>query len=132
MLKVIFPQSTIKRKTSQSFAYDEMDQVIERTDPLGRQERFTYDGNSNMVQRIDKNEAIIDYQYDALDRLQSVSYPDDTSETYTYDANGNMLSASDSDSSISYTYDSANRMITASTTGSDSQPDVTFDLFLRW
>ena len=106
-----------------------MDQVIKRTDPLGRQEIFTYDGNSNMVQRIDKNGAIIDYQYDALDRLQSVSYPDDTSETYTYDANSNMLSASDSDSSISYTYDSANRMITASTTGSDSQPDVTLTYF---
>ena len=102
-----------------------MDQVISRTDPLGRQERFTYDENSNMVQRIDKNGAIIDYQYDALDRLQSVFYPDDTSETYAYDANGNMRSASDSDSSISYTYDTANRMITAATTGSDSQPDVT-------
>ena len=42
-----------------TFAYDSRNRLLSTTDPLGKIERYTYDGNDNLLTRITpKNETI--------------------------------------------------------------------------
>ncbi|MBI3119385.1 MAG: RHS repeat protein, partial [Candidatus Hydrogenedentes bacterium] len=73
---------------------------------------FAYDGNGNMISRIDGNGATTTFAYDALNRLTSINYPGGASPdvTFTYDVNGNRTSMTDATGTTQYTYDLYDRL----------------------
>lgn len=76
-----------------------MDRILTRTDPLNRQEQFSYDLNGNLVSSTDRKGQVTTFSYDPLNRLKFIGYNtvvDGGNTTY--------------ESTISYTYDAGNRM----------------------
>ena len=55
------PQSTV-------YAYDSMDRLETRTDPLGLPESYQYDENGNLIQFTNRKGQVTNFQYDALNR----------------------------------------------------------------
>ena len=95
-----------------------MDRVATRTDPLTRQESFTYDLNGNPLTWTDRKGQIITYAHDALDRLTFVGFDAtgapptyESSVTTTYDAGNRATQIVDSGAgTISRTYDPLDRL----------------------
>ena len=131
-----------------------MDQVATRTDPLLRQESFTYDLNGNLTTWTDRKGQVTSYTYDALDRQTFAGFgttgnPPTYASTITtsYDAGNRPTSIVDSvagtitpsydlldrltsevtpEGTIGYTYDAANRRATSTVTG-QTAVSYTFD-----
>jgi YD repeat-containing protein len=95
------------------------------TDPLGKTESYTYDGNDNLLTRLTPKNETISFAYDAVNQLLSKTLPGSQVTGYTYDLAGNLTSVTDPDSQLTMTYDLANRLTSVKTNGSSNQPAVT-------
>jgi len=128
-----------------------MDRVSARTDPLTRQERFTYDANGNPTTHTDRKSQVTSRIYDALDRLSVVAFADSSTITYSYDAANRVIQFVDSltgtitrsydgldrliqettpEGTVSYTYDAASRRVTMTVTG-QTPVNYTYDVANR-
>ncbi len=96
-----------------------MDRLNRRTDPLGKAETFSYDGNGNLTSTTDRKNQTTTFTYDALNRRTQVSYADSAVATFSYDAAGRLLQADDTADPhrpITFTYDPLDRLLTETTT----------------
>jgi len=73
---------------------------------------FEYDGNGNVIARVDGNGYRTLYTYDKVNRLATIDYPDGAAPDVrlTYDANGNLTSMTDWTGTTCYTYDVLDRL----------------------
>jgi RHS repeat-associated protein len=105
------------RAGTTSYQYDTKARVTVRTDPLGHTDRVTsYDGNDNVLTRIDRKGQTATYAYDALNRLISGSYADGSSVSYGYDAGDRLTQIQDSlAGTITRSYDGFDRLVSETT-----------------
>ena len=73
-----------------TFAYDSRNRLLSTTDPLGKIERYTYDGNDNLLTRITPKNETISFAYDAVNQLLSKTLPGSQVTSYLYDLAGNL------------------------------------------
>jgi RHS repeat-associated protein len=93
-----------------SFTYNNADQPLTVTDPLGNQTALTYDPVGNLSKRTDAKNRDTSFEYDAADHLVKVIAPDLTETRYAYDPAGNLTSRTDAKNhATTYEYDDANR-----------------------
>lgn len=99
-----------------TWVYDNLNRVIEETNELDDTRYFSYDANSNLVQKIDCDDRYTEYEYDALDRLIEERWLDETDDTtvihtidWVYDAASQLTDAGDSFAEYEYSYDGLGR-----------------------
>jgi len=107
-----------------TFAYDSRNRLLSTTDPLGKVETYTYDGNDNLTARHTPKGDDILFAYDAVNQLLSKTLPGSQVTSYLYDQVGNLTRVTDPDSVLAMTYDQANRLMSVTTEGSSNQPTV--------
>jgi RHS repeat-associated protein len=91
--------------------------VTTRTDPLGRTESYTYDGNGNLLTVTDRTGQVTTRAYDALNRLSQVLDDDNATTTYTYDAANRLTQVVDSVAgTITLAWDALDRLMAETTT----------------
>ena len=101
------------------------EKLLSTTDPLGKIETYTYDGNDNLTKRRTPNGADILFTYDPVNQLLNKTLPGTQITSYQYDLVGNLTNVTDPDSVLAMTYDQANRPLTTNTAGSSNQPSIT-------
>ncbi len=90
-------QQGIENKTV--YTYDNMDRVQTRTDPLLRQEVYSYDVNGNVISLQDRRGKVTTFNYDELDRPAFTGFGTVNGNPTTYE------------STVTYSYDLANRLL---------------------
>jgi len=103
------------RNNAISYAYNNMDRIQTRTDPLLRNTSYVYDNNGNLSQLTDRKSQVTSYTYDALNRLSLVTFADSSTTSYTYDGNRLSQVADSISGTITYTYDSLDRLTSEAT-----------------
>jgi len=116
--------------------YDGVDRIMKTTDPEGDIGSFAYDGNNNVIQKIEMEKSqkagvatetfTTTYQYDSLDRLTRNSDNCFNTNRYAYDSRSNLTHATDAKAdgtvgcpsavnpqgnSVRYVYDGINRRL---------------------
>ena len=96
-----------------TFAYDELNRLVQETDPLGYAWTYTYDALGNRTSLTDANLMVAQYTYDVANQLIQINYPDpDSDVSFTYDNGGRRLTMTDGSGVTTWTYDSLNRTTT--------------------
>jgi RHS repeat-associated protein len=104
------------RSNATTHAYDDMDRVTTRTDPLSRAESYTYDANGNLANVTDRKSQTTSLTYDALDRLTQRTFQGGATIAYTWDAGNRLTQLVDSvGGTITRTYDGLDRLLTEAT-----------------
>jgi RHS repeat-associated protein len=94
-----------------SFTYDDADQLLTASDPLGNTTTRAYDVAGNLSSLTDARSETTAYGYDDADRLISVTAPDSTVTAYGYDEVGNLSSRIDArNNETIFGFDAANRL----------------------
>jgi YD repeat-containing protein len=105
-----------------SYGYNALDQVTSVTDALSNVTDYTYDGDGNMLTKLDPvsgatcsgtQVGCTTYTYDVDSELKTVSYSDSSSEdvsSITYDSDGQRTGMTDGTGSSSWSYDSLHRL----------------------
>jgi len=92
------------------FEYDNLNRLINTTDPLNQVTHIEYDEAGNESARIDAKGQRTQFEYDAYRRLLNTTYPDNSTEQNQYDAEGNLILSIDRVSQVTqYRYDALNR-----------------------
>jgi len=92
------------------YAYDELNRVTAKTDPVGNTWRYEYDAAGNKIGLTDGNGQVTQYAYDATRQLTSITYADQT-VSFTYSPTGQRLTMTDGLGVTSWTYDDLNRVV---------------------
>jgi RHS repeat-associated protein len=91
-----------------SFAFDLDNRVTTITEPTGQGGAsvtyLDYDEVGNLISRTDANGDTVDREYDALNRLIVVTYPNNDTVEFAYDGRSNRLSLSDGYAGVDYGY----------------------------
>jgi RHS repeat-associated protein len=100
------------------YAYNNLNQVTQVTDPLGGITTFTYDANGNLLTVQDARQqgtsVETSYTYDSMDRVLTRTDALGRQQSYTYDLDGNLTSVTDRNGKVtSLQYDHANRKVFA-------------------
>jgi RHS repeat-associated protein len=107
-----------------SFEYDALGRLVEVTDALGQETRYTYDEMGNRVSQTDAKDHTTGFEYDTRGRLIRRELPLGRAETMSYDAGGNLKSRTDfNGATVQYEYDDNDRLT------SRRYPDGTSVLF---
>ncbi len=91
-----------------SFAYDSLDRLVGRTDPLGRVEVIAYDANGNPISTTDREGQVTQFALDALNRRVSETVPPGPGVGLTalgYDRVGNLTAVNDPSAALTSAYD---------------------------
>lgn len=104
--------SSIDNTYKTAFAYNEINQLLSTTDPLGRKITNTYDDSANLASVAFPDGRKVLYAYDAANRLSHKSYSAEATKfLFSYDAAGNLTQVTDDKAnSHQYAYDKANRL----------------------
>lgn len=78
-----------------TYTYDPLSRLTSETDPLGHTQRWSYDGDGNLVSYTDAEGHATSYSYDPDNELTAVTRPDGTTLRSSYDAAGNLTSQAD-------------------------------------
>src|SRR3989442_7415549 len=101
-------------RTSQTtlYSYDTLNRLTQTLYPDNATESYSYDFNSNLVSKTDRNGIVTTHLYDSLNRLTNTTYLSaiPTTESYSYDKSGNVLMTQNQNSTLTYIYDSWNRV----------------------
>lgn len=96
---------------STRFEYDNLNRLIQKTDPLNHSWLFAFDAVGNRVSVTDANGLITLYVYDAVRQLTSIDYPSpDADVTFTYSLTGQRASMTDGLGTTSWRYDDSDRV----------------------
>lgn len=94
------------------YSYDDVGNVISKTDANGNITHYNYDITGNLSSAIDAEGRETKYEYDSDGKLVKITYFDNTTETFTYDVNGNNLSVTNTKGQTIYmAYDKLGRMV---------------------
>jgi YD repeat-containing protein len=87
-----------------TFEYDDNDNLIKITDPLGHSTTppWDYDALDRLISSTDLNGGQTVYSYDANDRLETVTDPEKLQTTYGYDGLGNQTRISSPDTGVTF------------------------------
>ena len=110
-----------------SFAYDALDRLVRRTDPLGRTEVIAYDANGNATSTTDREGQVTQFALDALNRRVSETVPPGPGggvTAMTYDRVGNLTVVNDPSAALTAAYNPLDEA-TAATLGPSSGPPQT-------
>ncbi|HEY8341568.1 MAG TPA: DNRLRE domain-containing protein [Calditerricola sp.] len=101
------------------YEYDEANQLVAVTDPLGNVTRYSYDANGNVTQETNPDGSRQEYLYDAADRKTEIRFNGVVRYRFTYDANGNVTKVEDLalGQERTQTFDKVNRLIGMTTAG---------------
>lgn len=80
---------------TRSYAYDQVNRLIQSLGAQGQTTAYAYDQNSNLTSLTDPLNAVTQYDYDTLNRLAGMLDPNYGSTDYTYDANDHLTSVTD-------------------------------------
>jgi RHS repeat-associated protein len=93
-----------------SYAYDEQGRMLSKTEPDGKQVRYTYDLVSGKVASVTTPSGTTQYRYNALSQLSKVISTEGET-TYLYNAIGNLKTKTLPNGIVeSYGYDNLNRL----------------------
>lgn len=93
-----------------NFTYDELNRLVQESDPLGNTWTYYYDAVGNQTSVVDSNGATTQFAYDNANRLVGIDYPGGTPDvTFAYDAGGRRTTMTDGAGTTSWTFDSLNR-----------------------
>jgi RHS repeat-associated protein len=94
-----------------TFIYDELNRLVQESDPLGNTWTYYYDAVGNQTSIVDANGATTQFTYDAANRLVGIDYPGGTPDvTFAYDTGGRRIGMTDGAGSTTWTYDALNRV----------------------
>jgi RHS repeat-associated protein len=100
------------RNTAQS--YDQLNRLIQITDPASGVTQFAYDAEDNLTSVTDPRSLVTSYTYTGFGDLKTQVSPDTGTTTNTYDSGGNLKTSTDARNAITtYTYDALNRATSA-------------------
>ena len=97
------PPATAVTQTSTVISADATDQVTTGTPELvkllssdqAQRIAVEYDGNGNVVKRVNADGTAATYEYDAFDQLTAIHYPHGSNVTFEYDPQGNRTQMTD-------------------------------------
>ena len=101
-----------------SFSYDDLNRLLQETDPMGNTWQHAYDAVGNRLSLIDANGATTTYSYDSTNRLTDIDYPstgsgqapgDDMDVSFAYDEIGRRTQMDDGLGTTTWAYDELNR-----------------------
>jgi RHS repeat-associated protein len=123
-------QTTINAPLSRNSTslYDELNRLIQITDPNSGVTLFGYDANDNLNSIADPRSLVTSYTYTGFGDVKTQTSPDTGLTTHTYDSGGNLASSTDARGAVSaYTYDAMNRVTSAEfTLGGTTDQTVTY------
>ncbi len=94
-----------------TYTYDDDDNLLTVTDPLGRVTRHTYDDDKHRLTTTDPLGRLTKWAYDDFGRMSSETSPDGGITRYTYDANDRRTSTTDATGATTqWTYDLAGNL----------------------
>jgi RHS repeat-associated protein len=106
-------------------AFDELNRLIESTDPGTGVTEIAYDDRDNVTSVTDPLSNVTSYTYSGFDDLLTQTSPDTGLTTNTYDSGGNLATSTDArDAVAAYEYDELNR-VTSVEYSLSSTPDQT-------
>ncbi|WP_338058871.1 RHS repeat-associated core domain-containing protein [Acetivibrio clariflavus] len=109
------------------YKYDKNNRLIETIDPEKHSTIQEYDEVGNIIAKTDGNGYTTTYEYDEFNRLVAVINPLMETTTYTYDLNGNMLSQTDGEGNrTDYRYNVVNKVVKIWNMGSDKVESYTY------
>jgi len=96
-----------------TFAYDALNRVTGKTDPLGNTWAYAYDLAGNRVSMTDGNGKTTTFEYDAARQLTNIDYPlPDADVSFTYKDTGQRASMTDGLGTTTWSYDLLGRLTT--------------------
>jgi RHS repeat-associated protein len=130
LLSTTVAQGTAAQATT-TFVYDDDNNLIARTDPLGHVTRYTYDDDHHRLTQTDALGRVTRWSYDARGNVLSQTAPDGAATQYTYDLDDLRVSTTDANGGTTkFTYDAAGRQ-TSLTDARGSVYRFTFDALGR-
>ena len=94
-----------------SYAWNALDDLLSKTDPLTKRTTYDYDANRNRIAATDRNLNKTTYVYNVFDELTTIERPDGTTLKTGYDKNGHVASQTDgAGNTTTYGYDTLNRL----------------------
>lgn len=94
------------------FTYDKLGRVVKVRDTKGQEENIHYDGDGNVVSKVNKENAETTYLYDEAGRLACETNALGVKTFYEYDAVGNCIAITDgAKQRWSFTYDANGKVI---------------------
>jgi|GEM_PF-1207430 len=95
-----------------AYDYDAIDRVIAITDALGNRSTMTYDEVGNMVTKTDALGRTTEYTFDVYRRLTRTDFADGSFTSASYDPEGNQISTTDQlGRTTDFVFDDLNRLI---------------------
>lgn len=93
-----------------NFTYDELNRLVQESDPLGNTWTYYYDAVGNQTSMVDANGATTQFTYDNANRLTGINYPGGTPDVaFAYDPGGRRIGMTDGAGSTTWTFDKLNR-----------------------
>src|SRR5262249_22791178 len=105
---------------TRAFTYDRADRLASVRDDGGRETRFVYDENGNLLRESSRDDEVV-ATYDGRDRLTRWG-----STTYSYDSAGRLKSTTSPNGTSSYEFDGAGHLLSA-TLPSGTKVDYVID-----
>ena len=97
-----------------TFAYDALNRVVQKTDPLGNKWFYAYDAVGNQTSMMAANGKTTNYTYDSANQLTTIQYPSpDAPVSFTYNALGQRVSMTDGLGTTTWTYDNLGHLVSA-------------------
>lgn len=104
-----------RNEATTTFVYDDDDNVVAITDPLGRKFKFTYDSSNRRTSVTDPQGRSVTYSYTSSGKLATVTDAAKHTIQYTYDSNDRVTSVTDQNGGVTRTsYDPSGRIASTS------------------
>jgi RHS repeat-associated protein len=102
--------------TVESYAYDAVGRLTQRSDARQKSEAYVYDTAGNLIEATDRKERATRLIYDEHNRVTRIDYPDGTAQRRSYDVSGRLERIEEGGFVEQYTYDALDRLTRVATT----------------
>ena len=108
----------------ESYQYDNLNRVTQRTDAKLKSTLYQYDGAGNLSLLTDRKGQVTGVTYDSQNRPVQINYPEGTTQTRSYDAVGRLTEIRENDNATAFTYDTVNRVIKVATDNAAGRHEI--------